>query len=220
MCNRYRPADRTAIDAQWQLKPGPLIPPWKEGIGPWGQGPFIRLNEARTPELVVGQWALAGDDDPRLNMAPRMTNNMRWESIKQRKPTFLGPWERRQRCVIPAFTYDEPYYAEIDGKSIWWPFRRKDGQPWHLAGLWNRWKDKVSGELTETYTMVTVNCDQHPLLSRFHKFDPKLPTHKQDKRTVVPLEIDDLPIWLGGTNEEAAALLKPPAEEIYDGAPV
>ena len=31
------------------------------------------------------------------------------------------------------------------------------------------------------------------LLSRFHKPEPALPTGKQDKRTVVPLEVEDFP---------------------------
>ena len=217
MCNRYRPADRSTIEAQWQLRPGRLVPPWKPGIGPWGEGPFIRLVDDE-PELFVGQWALIGDTDTKAVSRPRMTNNARWETLAQLR-TFKGPWARGQRCVIPAETYDEPYYAEIGGKSIWWSFRRADGQPWHLAGLWNRWTDPATGQQVDSYTMVTINCDAHPLLSRFHKHDEKLPADRQDKRTVVPLEIADLRTWLAGSNEEAAAVLRQPAVEVYAEGP-
>lgn len=42
------------------------------------------------------------------------------------------------------------------------------------------------------YTMLTVNADSHPLMSRMHKPDPKLPTDQQGKRSVMPIEIKDV----------------------------
>lgn len=51
--------------------------------------------------------------------------------------------------------------------------------------------------------MLTQNCDGHPLLSRFHRPEPSLPMDKQDKRTVVPLEVSDFKTWLTGTEDEA-----------------
>lgn len=212
MCNRYRPARAEVIEAQWQLKPGPI---WKAGIGPWGQGPFIRVVADDEPQLVVGQWALIGDADKKAINRPRMTNNARIETVAQLR-TFKGPWTRGQRCVIPAESYDEPYYAEIDGKSFWWPFRRADGHPWHLAGMWNVWTDPSSGEVVESYTMLTTNCDAHPFLARFHKHEDSLPANQQDKRTVVPIETADLRTWLTGPIDKASALIRPPLLEVFD----
>ena len=40
--------------------------------------------------------------------------------------------------------------------------------------------------------MLTVNADSHPLMSRMHKPDPKLPTDQQGKRSVMPIEIKDV----------------------------
>ena len=54
---------------------------------------------------------------------------------------------------------------------------------------------------------------------RFHKPDPSLPPNKQDKRTVEPLEIADLRTWLAGTIDEASALIKLPAIELFDAGP-
>jgi putative SOS response-associated peptidase YedK len=208
VCNRYRPASKDAIEAQWQLKPRKL---WKPDIGPWGNGPFIRLvnNE---PELVTGQWALIGDSDIKANSKPRMTNNARVESIDKLR-TFKGPWARGQRCVIPAESYDEPNWES--GSNVWWSMRCADGQPWHLAGLWNAWTDKSTGEIHESYTMVTMNCDAHPLLRRMHKPDPFLPPDQQDKRSVIPFEIQDLRTWLSGTIDEALPLIRLPAVEVF-----
>ena len=134
--------------AQWNLRIQ-RHDEWAPSIGPWQNGPFIRLKSGE-PELVVGQWALIGDHDKKANSKPRMTNNARFDTISQLR-TFKGPWSRRQRCVIPAFSYDEPNWET--GKNVWWTLRRADGQPWHLAGIWNAWTDPVTGEVVESYSM-------------------------------------------------------------------
>jgi len=88
-----------------------------------------------------------------------------------------------------------------------------------LAGIWNTWTDPTSGEVFESYSMLTQNCDGHPLLSRFHKYEPDLPPDRQDKRTVVPLDVADLRTWLIGTVEEAKALIRLKPADVYDARP-
>lgn len=87
-----------------------------------------------------------------------------------------------------------------------------------LAGLWNRWKDPATGELVESYTMLTINADSHPLMSRMHKPDPKLPSNAQDKRSVIPIEKQDVDQWLAGTQDEAMSLLRLAPEIVFDAA--
>lgn len=67
---------------------------------------------------------------------------------------------------------------------------------------------KATGERVESYTMLTLNADAHPLMSRMHKPDPKLGGDKQDKRSVIAIEAADVDLWLMGTMEEAKGLLK------------
>jgi putative SOS response-associated peptidase YedK len=50
----------------------------------------------------------------------------------------------RLALTIPAILFFEPNWES--GKNEWWTFKRTDGQPWALAGLWNTWIDKDSGE--------------------------------------------------------------------------
>ncbi|MDB5826654.1 MAG: hypothetical protein JWQ73_874 [Variovorax sp.] len=45
--------------------------------------------------------------------------------------------------------------------------------PWALAGLWNVWTNRDTGEAHESYTMLTINADDHALMRRMHKPDPK-----------------------------------------------
>ena len=51
--------------------------------------------------------------------------------------------------------------------------RRADGAPWALGGIWSEWTDPASGEIVPSYSMITINCDDHPLLARLHRPDPR-----------------------------------------------
>ena len=39
--------------------------------------------------------------------------------------------------------------------------------------------------------MLTINADDHPLMRRMHKPDPKFAPDQQDKRSVVTIEMED-----------------------------
>ena len=143
-------------------------------------------------------------------------NNARWETVASLW-TYKGPWSRGQRCVIPAESYDEPNWES--GKNEWWSFRRADAQPWHLAGLWNTWTDPETGEVHESYSMITMNCDAHSLLWRFHKPEPHLPADQQDKRSVVAIDLADVRTWLTGGVDEAESLIRLPDASVFDAAP-
>jgi putative SOS response-associated peptidase YedK len=216
MCNRYHPTRAEIIEAQWHFgETATGDRTWRPGIGPWGTGPFIRSKDGN-PELVVGTWALIGDDYQKPVNRARSTNNARFETVGKLK-TYRGPWARGQRCLIPAMRFDYPNWES--GKNEWWTFRRTDGDPWHLAGIWNSWVDPISGEVFESYSMLTMNCDAHPLLKRFHKPDLDVPPEGQDKRTVVPLEVADFPTWLNGSIDEASALVRLRPVDLYDAEP-
>jgi putative SOS response-associated peptidase YedK len=145
------------------------------------------------------------------------TNNARFEEIAA-KASFKQSWQYGKRCIIPAVSFDEPNWES--GRNVWWRFRRADGAPWGLAGLWNTWTDMASGEVVESYTMLTLNADAHPLMSRMHKPDPKLGPDQQDKRSVVPIELVDVDQWLHGTIEQAAGLVRLASAEVFDAGPV
>jgi putative SOS response-associated peptidase YedK len=165
---------------------------------------------------VVGQWALVPwfAKTARLSYA---TNNARYEELSA-KASYRQPWARGQRCLIPADWFDEPCWET--GRNVWWRFRRADAHPWALAGLWSTWVDPATGEVVESYTMLTINADAHPLMNRMHKPDPKLPADQQDKRSVVPIEARDEAPWLFGTPAQAAAVVRLSPAEVFEGGPM
>ncbi|HQU80460.1 MAG TPA: SOS response-associated peptidase family protein [Azonexus sp.] len=215
MCTRYITPDHAAIERAWEIGRRNQLQ-WSLELFPRAQGPFLRLLEGSVPELLVGQWGLI----PTWSKTPRLTystNNCRSEEAAA-KPTFKDAWRLGQRCIIPAVSFDEPCWET--GKNVWWRFRRADGQPWGLAGLWNTWTDRATGEVVESYTMLTVNADTHPLMSRMHKPDPKRPPDQQDKRSVIAIEQADVEQWLTGNVGDAMPLIKAPKLDLIEARPV
>lgn len=189
---------------------------WARAVFPRALGPFLRQGNGGGLDLIVGTWGLI----PSWSQTPVLkysTSNCRSEEAVA-KPTFADVWRKGQRCIIPAMSFDEPCWET--GKNVWWRFRRRDGQPWGLAGLWNTWLDRSTGEVIESYTMLTVNAGNHPIMSRMHKPDSKLPPDQQDKRSVVVIEQGDVERWLHGSAGDVARLLAPPAVDVLDGGPV
>jgi putative SOS response-associated peptidase YedK len=217
VCNRYVSPEAGDMERYWHAG---ARTPWRASeVFPRGPGPFIRAErEATEPrrELVIGQWGLV----PWFAKTAKLTystNNARFEEIAA-KASFKQSWQYGKRCIIPAVSFDEPNWES--GRNVWWRFRRADGAPWGLAGLWNTWTDMASGEVVESYTMLTLNADAHPLMSRMHKPDPKLGPDQQDKRSVVPIELVDVDQWLHGTIEQAAGLVRLASAEVFDAGPV
>lgn len=217
MCTRYITPEVAAIERHWHIGRGSPARWPRPDMFPQYLGPFIRAPrnpEVVELELVVGQWWLVADKANERTPKAK-TYNARWEDLLQRW-SFRGPWLRGQRCLIPAESFFEPNWES--GKHVAWRFQRADGKPWSLAGLWNTWVDPATGEVHESYTMLTQNADQHPLMNRMHKPDPKRAIGQQDKRCVVPIALEDTDRWLLGSVEEAARLVRlPPAEQFLAG---
>lgn len=211
MCTRYISPDQADIERLWHVGRHNQ-PKWAKDVFPRTLGPFLRLGQGSGLDLVVGTWGLIPDwsKTPLLKYS---TSNCRSEDAAG-KPTFADAWRKGQRCIIPALSFDEPCWES--GKNVWWRFRRLDGQPWGLAGLYHPWVDKQTGEIVESYTMLTVNADHHPIMNRMHKPDQKLPLDGQDKRSVVAIEASDIAQWLQGSLKDVTGLLRPPAVELIE----
>lgn len=209
MCTRYRAPQPARIERLWGVR-SPNEPQWPLDLFPRSQGPFLRLNADGELALVVGSWGLI----PSWSASPVLkysTCNCRSEEAGS-KPSFRDAWRRSQRCIIPAESFFEPCWES--GRNVWWQFHRADGEPWGLAGLWNTWCDRSTGETMESYTMLTVNADHHPIMNRMHKPDPRLPADRQNKRSVVAIESENQHRWLAGSIADATVLLGPPAASL------
>lgn len=64
-----------------------------------------------------------------------------------------------------------------------------------------------------------TNAGSHPLLSRMHMPDPKLQADQQDKRSLIPIEMEYLDQWLERSQKEVSDLLRLAPFGVFDAAP-
>lgn len=127
----------------------------------------------------------------------RQTYNARSETVAV-KPSYRDAWKKAHHCIIPADAFYEPDWRS--GKAIPTRISRADGEPMGIAGLWSWWKSP-KGDVLHSYTMLTINADEHPLMKQFHK-----PT--DEKRMVVILPENRYDEWLRATADQSAAFME------------
>jgi hypothetical protein len=93
--------------------------------------------------------------------------------------------------------------AEYRDRQTAWYFTRADGEPMTFAGLWDEWKDKTTGEVLKSCTMLIA--EPNDFVAEVHD------------RTPVVLESKDFAPWLNGGGP---ALLKPAANDVLQRWPV
>jgi putative SOS response-associated peptidase YedK len=134
----------------------------------------------------------------------RSTYNARSETVAA-KPSFRDAWKRGQHCIVPADAIYEPDWRS--GKAIATRIERADGEPMGIAGLWSSWKSP-KGETVFSYTMLTINAEEHVLMRQFHK-------PVDEKRMVVILPPDRYRDWLCAVPEQSGDFLIPyPADSL------
>ena len=195
MCGRYATfLPPEAIIALFQAR-GP-VPNWAPtwNMAPTRNAPVARLHpDSGERRLDLLRWGLVPHwaKDPK---SVRMTINARAETLAT-TPMFRDAYARR-RCLVPADAFYE--WQVVDGAKHPWAIARADGQPLVFAGLWEGWRG-ADGSVIRSFTIVTTTAND--TLRALH-----------DRMPVV-LEPADWPLWLGETDGDRAALLRPSAAD-------
>ncbi len=80
------------------------------------------------------------------------THNARVETITE-KDTWRIPFLTK-RCLVPLNSFIEPIYEnEFAGNMV--KFSESNGNVLYAGGLWDQWVDKHSGEILESFTIIT-----------------------------------------------------------------
>jgi putative SOS response-associated peptidase YedK len=154
VCGRYElHSHPAAIALAFGLAHAPELPA-RYNIAPMTEVPVVRLNAQGERELVPLRWGLV----PRRARDPAIGNkliNARGETLADR-PSFRIAF-RRHRCLLPADGFYEWIALGTGERARKQPVRiaMKDGRPFGLGGLFERWLSP-EGEVLDTCTIVTT----------------------------------------------------------------
>ena len=195
MCGRfafYSPSEAAAalfgVSASVEVQP-------RFNIAPTQFIAAIRNGEDAGRELVMLRWGLVPFWAKDPSIGNRMIN-ARAETVAE-KPSYRAAF-RHRRCIVLADGFYE-WRREGDIKTPHF-ISLASGEPFALAGLWESWNDKESGESLQTTTLITTAAN-----------DFMTPLHH---RMPVILEANTAGEWLAGSTEllDDVAAITPPLQ--------
>jgi putative SOS response-associated peptidase YedK len=125
MCSNYVPSPSEVIKGMFRGE----IRDYEAETYPGYEAPFVRGADVAflrgNRELAYGRFGLVPHWTKPENekSTSRRTYNARSETVAA-KPSFKGPWARRQFCAIPVEAIYEPRYDT--GKAVRWRIERAD----------------------------------------------------------------------------------------------
>lgn len=142
--------------------------------------------------LIPG-WVTGGEEAQEIRY---MTFNARAETLTN-KPSYAEPFKRR-RCIVPVRGFYEWQHKGKD--KIPWYIYLPDNEIMTLAGIYDNWKDPITGDKLFTFSIITSNANK--LLSEIHNSKKRMPVILQDHEEQR---------WLDGDtgHEELNTILEP-----------
>jgi putative SOS response-associated peptidase YedK len=189
-------ASRYAAEGVVEAQPSYNLAPTQEVL-------TIRVGNDQRRELLPLRWGLvpawSEGPDNRFSMI-----NARAETVAT-KPAYRSAFKAR-RCLIPADGFYE-WRALPAGKQPYY-VRRRDGEPFAMAGLWERW---TSGQNQAIESCTIIVTDANQAIAPIHDRMPAI------------LEGDAIEAWLDPANRETealSALLQPAPARDWTFSPV
>ena len=185
-------------DRNWMLE-------LEEKLKPYRDQPYFHVSGFIHPKLLIytnnqptiptiSIWGLVPfwvkNNDQRLNIWNK-TINARGETIFE-KPSFRDS-AKNKRCIIHLDGFYEHHHFK--GKTYPFYIEGRDENPLSIAGLWSEWVDKETGEILNTFTIVTTKGNG--LMTKIHN-NPKL----IEPRMPVILDVEMEDLWLAPINNE------------------
>jgi putative SOS response-associated peptidase YedK len=165
---------------------GLVLPRWN--IAPTQQAPVFR-EAPQGRSLGALRWGLVPSWADDLRFGARCIN-ARAETLAA-KPAFRAAF-RTRRCLVPATGFYE-WTRDAERKQPY-VFRTRDGPVFLMAGLWDTWIAADTGEVVESFTIVTTAAN-----------DVVRPVH--DRMPVI-LPRANWSSWLDPGNRDVSALAK------------
>jgi putative SOS response-associated peptidase YedK len=132
--------------------------------------PAITIEEPG--EFLLLRWGLIPfwvKDEKAAAEIRTKTMNARAESIAV-KPSFRNSI-KSFRCLIPVQGFFE--WHELNAKKYPFYIHLKNNQPFALAGIYDKWVNKETGEIIHSFSIVTTSAN--PLMEKIHNSRKRMP---------------------------------------------
>ncbi len=182
MCGRFAFYSPSEAAAALFGATGSVDFPPRYNIAPTQSVAAVRHGADNERELVALRWGLIPFWAKDPSIGNRMIN-ARAETVAE-KPSYRNAYKHR-RCVVLADGFYE-WRKEGGGKTPYF-ISLASGKPFGLAGLWENWTDRETGESVQTTTLITTDAN-----------DFMAPLHH---RMPVILEPGMAGDWLAGSTE-------------------
>lgn len=195
MCGRFAFYSPTEAAAALFGVSGSVDVQPRYNIAPTQYVAAIRNGADEQRELVMLRWGLVPFWAKDPSIGNRMIN-ARAETVAE-KPSYRNAYKHR-RCLVLADGFYE-WRRQGDAKTPYY-ISLASGEPFALAGLWEDWTDKESGESLQTTTLITTDAN-----------DFMAPLHH---RMPVILEAATATDWLAGSRDllDDVAAITPPLQ--------
>lgn len=125
-------------------------------LAPTQSSPVVLMRNGQR-EISLMRWGLipAWASDIRATSKYSLINARSEEILQKRtyKAAFL-----KRRCIVPLSGFYE-WKRQGDGPKIPYAISGKDAAILSVAGVWEHWVDKSSGEVVESFAILTVGAN-------------------------------------------------------------
>lgn len=204
MCVNYTPTRKERMDYFRAI--GLPMEQWGEEVWQDYDAPIIRHDEQGNRQALLGKYSMIPKSRIPADVKRYSTMNARAETLGSLR-SYAPSWQTGKLCLVPMQHFFEPNYES--GQAERWRIGLLDEPDFAVAGLYKEWPE-ADGSVSYSFTQITINADDHPLMNRFHK-------PGEEKRSLVILASEDFDEWLSCHDPEfARAFLQPfPAERMF-----
>ncbi len=175
VCGRYAmTSSAQALADVFSVEELPEVLP-RYNIAPTTQVPAVVVDDEGTRRLSLFKWGLVPSWAKDAKGSARLIN-ARAETVAT-KPSFRAAFKRRRLLVVADGFYEwERIGTGRAAKKIPHLVQLKDGVPFGMAGLWERWIDPETDEEIRSCTIVTTegNALMKPIHDRMPVILPKV----------------------------------------------
>ncbi|MDB6043599.1 MAG: hypothetical protein JWM63_2150 [Gammaproteobacteria bacterium] len=192
MCGKFVIKLLKQIDSAFEIERGSWEFVDNYRVLPTLQVPVARMRDGQREALMM-RWGLipfgAHGVPTKFGLINATVENLKANYY------WRGPWERQQRCIVPAVGFYEPHVNE-DGSKQQFYVHLVDREVFGMAGLWER---SIKPDGTEVLSCTIVTLPANQIMAS---------VHNEKKRMPAVLAREDHDAWLKGSPQDAHSVLR------------